>query len=160
MIHVILGPQGAGKSTLANKICNKHNAVCFSIDEYMSRLFLADIPVPLDLEWIMERVKRCEELIWKTVTDLERAGATSVLDLGLMKVSDRNRIKKLIYFHGYEHLFHFINAPLVQRKARVMSRSVKGGSGFSFEITSDMFDYMELQFEPLSKEELLEVKVY
>ena len=160
MVHVIYGPQGAGKSTLANKICIEQNAICFSIDEYMSRLFLADIPVPLDMEFIMERVKRCEGLIWKTVTDFERTGVTSVLDLGLLKISDRNRIKKLINFHGFEYLFHFIDAPLAQRKERVISRNVKTGSGFSFEVTSEMFDYMELQFEPPSNDELLEIKVY
>ena len=37
-VHLILGPQGAGKSTYARHLAQKESATRFSIDEWMQKL--------------------------------------------------------------------------------------------------------------------------
>ncbi|MCI3132314.1 ATP-binding protein [Phenylobacterium aquaticum] len=59
-LHVIFGPSGAGKSTYAKTLARSEPAVHFSIDDWMARLFAPDMPEPVEFEWMMERVERCE----------------------------------------------------------------------------------------------------
>ena len=63
-LHVIFGPSGAGKSTYARELARTEPAVHFAIDDWMARLFAADMPEPLEFEWMMARVERCEAQIW------------------------------------------------------------------------------------------------
>ena len=44
MIHLICGPIGAGKTTNAIKIAKVCNAIRFSEDEWLERLFVPDAP--------------------------------------------------------------------------------------------------------------------
>lgn len=62
-IHIVFGPQGAGKSTYARALAADVAGVRFSIDEWMHELYSADSPTPLRLDWVMVRVQRCERRI-------------------------------------------------------------------------------------------------
>ena len=43
-VHLIVGPVGAGKSTLAGQLGREHGAVRLILDEWMAALFSADRP--------------------------------------------------------------------------------------------------------------------
>ena len=94
-LHVIFGPQGAGKSTYAKDLARRLPAVGFAIDDWMGRLFGPDMPEPLEFQWMMDRVERCEAQIWSTAAGVLAAGASVVLDLGLMRRSDRQRVAEI-----------------------------------------------------------------
>ncbi|MFC1235948.1 AAA family ATPase [Vibrio sp. F74] len=47
MIHLICGPIGVGKSTIAHQIAEQHSAIRFSEDERLSKLFIPDVPQDL-----------------------------------------------------------------------------------------------------------------
>lgn len=147
MIHLIIGPQGAGKSTYAKKLSLCEQAVYFSIDSYMAQLFGQDMPQPLDLDWVLERVGRCQKLIWATAVEIVRNSGVVVLDTGLMKNEDRIRIKELADEQGLAMRLHFVNAPLELRQARVLNRNQSRDETFSFEVSPEMFSFMEAQFE-------------
>jgi hypothetical protein len=70
MIHLVFGPQGAGKSTLARRLADQHRGLRLSIDEWMAQLDGPDLPQPPDLGWVMARVARCAQRIWALATDL------------------------------------------------------------------------------------------
>lgn len=143
VMHIIYGPQGAGKTTFARLLAHQTNAVCFSIDEWMMGLFGADQPQTLRLEWVLERVQRCEARIWQVSTAILAMGGRVVLDLGLLRQQDRQRFIELARAQSIQAKLHFITAPLELRKQRVLKRNLEQGETFSLQVTPAMFDVME-----------------
>ena len=152
-IHIVFGPQGAGKTTYARELAEEVGGTRFSIDEWMGELFGPDLPKPMSLAWIMERVRRCEHRIWMTAANIARQGGTVVLDLGFMKISDRSAYLALAAANAFPARLHFVTAPHDQRRRRVLSRNVEKGATFSFEVTASMFDFMETRFEAPTEDE-------
>jgi predicted kinase len=153
-LHVIFGPSGAGKSTYAKDLARRTPAVHFAIDEWMARLFAADLPEPVEFEWMMERVERCEAQIWSTAAAAMAAGTSVVLDLGLMRRSDRARVAQIAEACDLPLQFHFVTAPQEVRRARVLDRNQVRGDTFSIEVTPDMFAFIEGIYEAPEADEL------
>jgi predicted kinase len=66
LVHLICGSTGAGKTTFATALAEATGAVYFSIDEWMTNLFLPDSPQPIVSTWTLPRVERCYTQIWTT----------------------------------------------------------------------------------------------
>ena len=64
-VHIVFDHQGSGKTTCARQLADDVNATHFSIDEWMGALFGPDLPKPISFSWVMQRVQRCEQQIWK-----------------------------------------------------------------------------------------------
>jgi predicted kinase len=153
-VHLIFGPTAAGKSTYAKKLANETNAVRFAIDEWMHSLFGDDKPEKMDMAWVMSRVARCQSRIWSTCLQILATGTGVVLELGLLREKDRDRMKALVEEAGYQASFHFVDADLQTRRQRVMHRNIEKGDTFSFNVTPAMFDAMEAVFERPTESEL------
>ncbi len=152
-IHIVFGPQGAGKSTYSKKLSEEVKGVHLSIDDWMWKLFGEDLPKPMNLKWIMERVERCEKLIWLTSKQIVECGSDVILDLAFTKRWKRELFKTLASDQNIPTQLHFVNAPHSIRRKRVLERNIKKGETFSFEVTPGMFDFMETEFEkPIEKE--------
>ena len=87
MIHLVCGPIGAGKTTYAHEIALKHNAIRFSEDEWLSKLFVPDAPEGLLSEpmqvvgaWASEKYQRCRGQIWVISQQLLSQNISIVLD--------------------------------------------------------------------------------
>ena len=145
--HIVFGPQGAGKTTYARNLSDSVGAVRFSIDEWMIQLFGPDLPNSMSLPWIMARVERCEKRIWSVASQICSLGGSVVLDLGFMQVSDRKRFIGLAHESGLLSQLHFVNAPYSVRRNRVLARNNERGDTFAFEVTPEMFDFMDQRFE-------------
>lgn len=146
-VHIVFGPQAAGKSTYSRELAGLINGVRFSIDEWMHQLYGPDLPRPLDFRWIMERVKRCEAQIWRAAQDVANTGGNVVLDLGFMKAKSRADFESLAAQIGCLSKLHYLTAPREIRLSRVLLRNAEKGSTFSFEVTPTMFDVMEREFD-------------
>ncbi len=153
-VHLVFGPQGAGKSTYSRKLARLNNGTRFSIDDWMIQLYGPDLPEPLNLNWIMTRVKRCEQQIWSTAKEVALNGGNIVLDLGFIKRTNRDEFLKLAQQLGLSSVQHYIIAPHDERRRRVLARNEEKGDTFSFEVTPMMFDYMEKETEAPSEVEL------
>ncbi|WP_310539741.1 AAA family ATPase [Phenylobacterium sp.] len=153
-LHVIFGPSGAGKSTYAKQLARTEPAIHFSIDDWMARLFAADMPEPLQFEWMMSRVERCEAQIWSVAAAAIAAGTSVVLDLGLMRKSDRARVAEIAEACELPLQFHFVTASSEVRRARVLERNEVRGETFAIEVNPDMFDFIEGVYEAPDAEEL------
>lgn len=153
-IHMIFGPQGAGKSTHALALAKATGGVRFSIDEWMGALYGSDAPQPLNIDWVMERVQRCERRIWATAAEIARNGGVAILDLGFTKIASRNATRALARAEGLEIDSHYVTAPHDLRRRRVLARNQEKGATFAFEVTPMMFDFMENEFEPATQAEL------
>lgn len=153
-VHIVFGPQGAGKSTYSMKFSKEVNGIHLSIDQWMWKLYGDDMPTPLNLKWIMERVERCEQQIWEVSKQITASGADVILDLGFTKMAKRTLFTSLAKEQNLETQIHYISAPLDIRRKRVLDRNIEQGETFSFEVTPGMFDFMENEFHQPSDKEL------
>ena len=152
--HLIYGPTAAGKSTFAQKLAVQANGVRFAIDEWMHAMFGCDVPSSMDMAWVMPRVARCQAQIWSVAEQILGTGTDVVLELGLLRRIDRAAIKAKVEQAGYVAVFHFVDADLATRRERVHRRNVEKGETYSFDVTPEMFEAMELYFERPTETEL------
>lgn len=153
-VLLVCGSTGAGKTTFCRETAAKTQAMVFSIDEWMADLFVQDMPSPQNFAWILERVARCEGVIWKQCLDLNERGIDVVLDFGFSTAK-----KRQLYYHklsaaGLSYELNYLDIPKEIRLARVLSRNERKNKTFQFEVTETMFNYIESIFEPPSDEEL------
>jgi predicted kinase len=154
-LNVIFGPSGAGKTTYANAFARREKAVAFILDDWMARMFGPDMPEPLQYDWMIERVGRCEAQIWATAAGVLATGTSVILDIGLMRRADRARVREIAEATGLPLQFHFVDAPPEARRARVLDRNVVRGEGFAIDVTPDMFDFIEGVYEAPEPAELV-----
>ncbi len=153
-VHLVCGSTGAGKTTYAAALAKMTGAVRFSIDEWMLNLFMADRPPQASsLEWALARIERCETQMWALANQLIAHDIDVVFDLGLSRRDSRDRMRTLTAQTRAEIKLHYLDVGLETRKARVLDRVKRSGTG-SFEINGAMFDMMEPFFEPPSDDEL------
>lgn len=153
-LNVIFGPCGAGKTTYAHTFARREKAVAFILDDWMARLFGPDMPQPLEYEWMLERVGRCESQIWATAAAVIAADTPVILDIGLMRRADRERVRQIAEGADLDLQFHFVDAPQEVRRARVAERNVVRGESFAIDVPPDMFDFIEGVYEPPEPVEL------
>src|SRR5579862_1276381 len=155
-IHLICGGTGAGKTTYAIELSARIGGVLFSIDEWMHILFWMDSPQPPVAAWSLERVERCLAQIWSTASQVARCGVSCVLDVGSGRAADRARLIELARAAGLSVQLHFIDVPAEERWRRVHGRNTgrERVRQLDFEITREMFDFVESRWEPPTDDEL------
>ena len=147
-MYLIVGCTGAGKTTYALKLAEELGGVRFSIDEWMTTLFWADSPQPIQFQWTIERVNRCEAQIFAMVRQLAARGIPAVLDLGFTTLAHRDKFRALAAEAGLSAAVHFIDVPADLRWFRVNRRNKQRGETFAMEVDRQMFDFMEGLWEP------------
>jgi predicted kinase len=153
-LNVIFGPSGAGKTTYANAFARRERAVAFILDEWMAGLFGPDIPQQVEYPWLVERVGRCEAQIWSTAAAVMATGTSVIMDLGLMRKADRDRIREIAEAVALPLQWHYVTAPQAVRRARVAERTQVHGKSFALQVTPDMFEFVEGVFEAPDEVEL------
>ena len=158
--HLVFGPSGAGKTTFSKSLADEIKGIHFSIDAWMVQLYGPDVPSPLDPAWLFERVQRCEEQIWSTAAKLAELRIETVLDLGFMRVNDREKFIGLAREKNIPFQSHFLAASKTVRWHRVRARNLEQGETFTIEVSPEMFSFAEQIFEEPNAAELESVKVY
>ena len=154
-LNVIFGPCAAGKTTYAKAFAQREVAVPFVLDEWGARLFGPDLQGrPLEFAWMLERLGRCNQLIWSTAAAVLAAGSSVVLDIGAMRRADRERIRQMANAQGLSLQWHFVDAPLEIRRARVAARNAAKSETYVMEVTPEMFEMLESIYEPPGPDEL------
>lgn len=154
MIHLVCGSTGAGKTTYALGLGNRLGALHLSIDDWMVGLFAPDKPERPDWHWIDERVKRCERQIVATTLQLGRLGVPSILDLGLQRTDQRQRIAAAAMAAGLVVRLHFLDIDAGERWRRVEERNRERGQTFRLAVTRPMFDFIETIWQPPTADEM------
>ena len=142
-VHLIAGSTGAGKTTYAMGLAAETGALRFSIDEWMTTLFEADRPDPIEFAWMIERIGRCEAMIWSLVEQAAEQGCSSILDLGFTTAEHRARFAEKAWAAGLPVRLHFLDIPTDERWARVERRNAEKGETFRLTVDRAMFDFME-----------------
>ncbi|WP_443750077.1 AAA family ATPase [Asticcacaulis solisilvae] len=151
-IHMICGPVGAGKTTYALELARRENAIVFSMDDWMRRLFGGDVPdatdmTGIDFAWFAERVDRCEDQIWQVVEQMTPAQVNVILDFGFIRLARREKARQRAAQLGLESRLHILDVDFETRRERVTKRNREQGQTYSFETTPAMLDFAERLFE-------------
>ena len=83
---IICGLPGAGKTTVATELADRHRGVRFSPDEWMDALAI-DI-------WDLDRRRAIEQLQWAVARDVLRGGGTAVIEWGTWSRSERDALRE------------------------------------------------------------------
>jgi len=166
MIHLVCGPIGAGKTTLAHQLAEEHGAIRFSEDEWLKQLFVPDAPEGLMNEpaeviatWAMDKYQRCRGQIWLVFQQLLEQGVSVVLDGAAANKTQRDLIRQKASDHGVGFQLHYVTADPEIRKTRVLERNSVQGETYSLDVTEGMIDLMEAFFEAPEDDELLNAHV-
>jgi predicted kinase len=146
-VHLVIGPVGAGKSTLALRLAREHSAVRLTLDEWMATLFSPDRPNDGVMEWYVERAARSVEQIWNVARAILAHRTAVVLEVGLIRRSEREQFYALVDESGFDLTLHVVDAPRDLRRERVNERNRARGTTFSmvvppavFELASDLWE--------------------
>jgi predicted kinase len=153
-VHLVCGSTGAGKTTYAAVLADRVRGVRFSIDEWMANLFLPDRPEHLSLAWAVEHTARCERQMWTVADQIIGRGVAVVFDVGLSRREHRDRFRMRAAEAGAESKLHYLDVDEGTRRARVRRRNEERTGTFAFDVTDEMFDFMEKTFEPPDDDEL------
>jgi predicted kinase len=156
LIHLVCGSTGAGKTTYAVALTEKLKGVRFPIDEWMAALFWMDTPQPIESAWAMARVERSMAQIWSTAAQVASRGVPCVLDLGFGQRIHRDKFAGLAQDAGFSLQLHFLDVQPAERWRRVQSRNADKSqiAQIPFDVTREMFDFVEGIFEPPDAAEL------
>ncbi len=152
-VILVVGCTGAGKTTYARQLADEMDAIRFSIDEWMMPLFGPDQPTPIRFDWMMERVNRCEAMIFEMAKQAIVRSCSVVLDLGFTKKEHREKFRILCAEAGLSVAVHFVDVLRETRWQRVEQRNRDKGETFAMTVDRSMFDFMETMWEaPLPEE--------
>jgi uncharacterized protein YhfF/predicted kinase len=154
-VTMIVGPTGAGKSTLASKISREQKLQLFSLDKWMRSLYWMDSNKESNLDWALERCRRCEAMIESLLQREIELGRGAVLDLGFSKAKDRVRWKEKLLGLGASVNTIWVDAPKDVRWLRVETRNQNLSlDALSVAVDRATFDWMETFYEPQTPAEL------
>lgn len=126
----------------------------YSIDDWMAQLFWPDSGPEPDYEWAMQRIGRCEAIIW----DLARRNLTlsvpAILDLGFADAAHRKRFADMARREGAAVILHWLDVAPDLRWARVLERNREKGPTFRLDVDRAMFDFMETIWQDPDEREL------
>jgi predicted kinase len=145
--HLICGSTGAGKSTYSQRLAQDLGGMHFAIDRWMVTLFWQDSPQPIEFEWTMARIERCEAMIFETAKQAVAIGVPAILDLGFTKATHRDKFAKLANEANIPVQLHLLDVPLETRWARVEGRNADKGATYAMQVDRSMFDFVEAMWE-------------
>lgn len=166
MIHLVCGPIGAGKTTYAKQLAKEKNAIRFSEDEWLAKLFVPDAPEGL-LEqpmqvvgvWATEKYQRCRSQIWLVCQQLLENKMSIVIDGAAANKEQRDMFRIKAKEYNVEFELYYVTSSADIRHKRVFERNKEQGDTYSLEVTSAMFEHTEAFFEPPVGNEFNEAKI-
>ncbi|MEQ8483220.1 MAG: AAA family ATPase [Pseudomonadales bacterium] len=139
-LHLVEGPVGAGKSTFAQKLSRSLRAPHLDLDAWMVTLFSPDRPSNDFMAWYSDRKGRCVQQIWNVACDLLDTGTSTILELGLVRLADRDDFYRRVDATDYDLRVYLLDTPLAQRRQRVRQRNSQKSGSYKMEVSEEIFD--------------------
>ena len=147
------GKMAAGKSTLANELAVREQAVVLNQDGLLERLFPGEI---VDIPSYLKFAGRLNSAIGPHVVALLTLGTCVVLDFPGNTRSQRAWFRQIFEEAGVDHELHFIDAPeaLCKRQLKERSQHLPPGTPWT---TEAEFDMIMAHFLPPAEDERFNV---
>jgi len=151
MLHLLVGPVGAGKSTYARQKAARAPALFLDLDTWMVRLFGADARPPENvMAWYLERRERCRELLWDVALDVLRCGTDVFLEIGLLATAERETFYARVRDEGIRLAVYLVDAPRAVRRERITQRNLSAGP-FTQVVPLEFFERASDAWQPPSE---------
>lgn len=148
VLHLLIGPVGAGKTTYAQRQCAQSRAVLLDLDTWMVRLY-GDDRRPDDgvLQWYLERRERCRGLIWDLALSLLASGTDVYLETGLLGRGERASFYEEVAARDLSMRVCVVDAPRDVRRARVQQRN-QSANPYTQIVPAPFFEQASDAWEP------------
>jgi predicted kinase len=143
LLHGFLG---VGKTTFAKRLEREQQAVRFTHDEWMSRLYGSSPPAAHFHDYA-GRVSTTMEEVWTRCLEL---GTNIVLDFGFWSKAERAHVRALVAAHGGEPILYRLHCPADVAMERIAQRNGRPGT---LDITPETYRCLQIRFEPLGPDE-------
>src|SRR5712671_1332300 len=145
--HLIYGPLGAGKTTLAKRLEQDFAAVRFTPDEWMARLFGEDPPEAI----FQEKAGAIVDLIEPIWVRCLSVGVDVVLDFGFWRRSERDQVRGLVHDAGADAVLYALECSEEEAWKRIEARNAAAHR--SLYIAPATFILLRDRVEPLGEDE-------
>lgn len=146
--HLLHGFAGSGKTTFARNLEKSENAIRYTHDEWMNRLYGPNPPS----NKFEDFYNRVSDLIWDQAKKNLKLGVNVIIDFGFWSRKSRDEARSIINNVGVKFKLYNITCSKDLMKERVLKRSEKTPED-SLWINSEAFDLFEEDFEPLGNDE-------
>lgn len=154
MIHIIIGPVGAGKSTFALELAAQQRAVRLTLDQWMATLFGDDVRPSIGrIAWYQERTRRCLDQIFELTRQLDAVGTNLILEVGLVQRDSRWGFFDRLDAAHLAFVVYVVDADREVRRERVRRRNHERGETFSMEVPDDVFEIASDMWQPPNEAE-------
>lgn len=125
-LHFLCGKAGAGKSTVANRLAQEHEAVLISEDVWLVRLYGQEMKTFEDYQRYAQRLKT---VVGPLAIELLASGRSVVLDFPANTRASRAWFRSVFEQAGVPHALHFLDTPEATCLARIAERNVARPEG-------------------------------
>jgi predicted kinase len=148
-LHLLCGLPCAGKTTLARQLEQEHSALRLTPDEWIVRLFGAD----LSEEALDAARDPVEAALWDVAARVLVLGVNVVLDFGVWSRGEREEFRERAAHLGARSELHFLDVPEEVLLSRLAARNAQRPPG-TFWIDEARLRLWYRWFEPPGREEL------
>lgn len=148
-LFLICGLPGSGKTTLAREIERDRHALRLTPDEWIVKLFGADLAPPT-LDWCRDPV---EALQWEVAERALILGVSVILDFGFWTRGEREEFRSRARGLGAGVELHYLDVSREVLAARLAARNASLPP-YTFRISEAQMDAWWSLFEPPTADEL------
>ncbi len=154
-VHLLCGMVGAGKTTLARQIAERHNGVRFTLDEWMRRLHGG---LRYDDPAYVAALAACQGLIWDTAQQVLASGHDVVLDWNQWSCARRAEWASVARAVGALPIVHFLDVSVDLAVERAVGRA--DSDPFSHELDEAAVRHLGALFEAPTQAEGIEIVMH
>ncbi|WP_420627831.1 alpha/beta fold hydrolase [Candidatus Leptofilum sp.] len=151
-VHLFCGLPTSGKTTLAKELEQTHNAVRFTLDEWMINLTNHTI---FDDEY-GEMIAKLKGMFWQTAVTILKQDVDVILDWSLWNPARRQKWIERITELGADYTLYYLNIPSVVIRQRIEARNSDLPPSAHALPVAELDRFLPL-FEPPTPEENLNV---
>jgi len=155
-LHFFCGKAGSGKTTIAARLAQDHNAILISEDIWLTRLYGDQMQTFDDYIRFSRKLKT---VVGPLAADLLKAGHSVVLDFQANTQAGRSWFRSIFEQAGAAHVLHLVNATDVDCLARIARRNEERPEG-SHHLTEQDFIHVSSFFQAPEQTEGFNVRIH
>ncbi|WP_420644219.1 alpha/beta fold hydrolase [Candidatus Leptofilum sp.] len=155
-VHLFCGLPTSGKTALAKELEQSHNAVRFTLDEWM----IAITDLTIDDEEYGVMIAKLKEMFWQTAVAILQQGVDVILDWSLWNPERRQKWISRVNELGANYTLYYLNIPPVVIRQRIEARNNDLPRGAHWLSVDDLDRFLTIYQPPTAEENLNVVEMH